>query len=358
MSQRLMLSKMPLVLIAATGPFLMVACGSGTAPPAASFLSRAAGHLVLNGQAYRFDGLNIFNANSQGQCGDAMGGSDLDTSLGRGGIGSGQEVFRAWFFQPLATIDGRRDWSVFDHTLAVARAHNQRVIFVLANQWGQCKGGEPRSLDWFTGGYRTQIDSGSLVPYREWVAELVSRYASNPAIAFWQLVNEAEARNADGSCSESTAELALRHFADEVGSLIKARDHHHLISLGTVPGECGSMRSDYQKIYASAAIDICDYHDYGGPMSPMPGDPLNGLAVTIARCQALEKPIVVAETGIHALEVGGQAQRAALFRQKFASQFAAGVAGEVLWDWSLNAPGGGDYEIGPGDPALQLLKDY
>jgi hypothetical protein len=56
--------------------------------------------------------------------------------------------------------------------------------------------------------------------------------------------------------------------------------------------------------------------------------------------------------------VGGQAQRAALFRQKFASQFAAGVAGEVLWDWSLNAPGGGDYEIGPGDPALQLLKDY
>lgn len=273
-------------------------------------------------------------------------------------MGDGQEVVRAWFFQPLATSNGRRDWAPFDTTLAVARARGVHVIFVLANQWGYCDGVADRTLAWYQGGYKTQVDPDSMVPYRQWVTQVVARYAGNPAIAFWQLVNEGEARNPDGSCSEVLAGQALLGFANDVGGLVRSLDHNHLIGLGTIPGECGSDEGDYQTIHASSSIDVCDYHDYGFPYAGMPGDSYNGLQASIERCHALGKPIVVAETGIHSTPVGGLAQRAALFRQKFATQFSAGVAGELIWDWSMSAPSGGDYEVGPGDPVLTLLNAY
>ena len=316
---------------------------------------------MVGNVGYRFDGLNIYNANSRGECGEPLAsGRNLNDALSAKGIGPGQEVFRAWFFQPLATVEGRRDWSAFDHTLAVARAHGTRVIFVLADQWGHCDGEAARTLAWYQGGYRTQVDPGSLVPYRQWVAQAVARYAGNPSIAFWQLVTEGEARNPDGSCSEALATQALRAFADDVGGLIRSTDRNHLIGLGTTAGECGSNESDYQTIHASAAIDICDYHDYGQPDAPLPGDQYNGLQVSISRCHALAKPIVVGETGIHYLQLSPPtlAERALLFQQKLSTQFAAGVAGELMWDWSTSAPSGGDYEIGPGDPVLALLRKY
>ena len=321
------------------------------------FVQRSGSQLLVNGHAFRFDGLNIYDTNSTSgalECGDAD--VSLDQTLNE--IGPGLEVFRAWFFQPLVTINGQRDWAAFDHTLAVARAHGVRVIFVLADQWGHCEGEAARTLAWYQGGYRTQLDPGSLVPYRQWVAQVVARYAANPSIAMWQLVTEGEARNPDGSCSEALATQALRAFADDMGGLIRSTDRNHLISLGPIAGECGSNEADYQTIHASPYIDVCDYHDYGSPNAPMPGDQYNGLQASINRCSALAKPLIVTETGIHATQVGGADERAALFRKKFAEQFAAGVAAELLWDWSLNAPAGGDYEIGPGDPALRLLKDY
>jgi len=322
-------------------------------------VQRSGSQLLLNGQGFRFDGLNIYDANtttSAQNCGDA--GVSLYHTLNY--IGPGQEGFRAWFFQPLVTSGGQRNWTAFDHTLAVARAHGTRVVFVLANQWGYCDGGITRTLAWYQGGYRTQVDPGSLVSYRQWVAQAVARYAGNPSIAFWQLVNEGEARNPDGSCSEALATQALRAFADDVGGLIRAADRNHLIGLGTTAGECGSNEGDYQTIHASAAIDICDYHDYGQPYAPMPGDPYNGLLVSISRCHALAKPIVVGETGIHYLQISPAtlAERAILFQQKVSAQFAAGVAGELLWDWSIYAPSSWDYELGPADPSLALLAKY
>ncbi|HEY9306014.1 MAG TPA: cellulase family glycosylhydrolase [Mycobacterium sp.] len=312
---------------------------------------------MLAGRPFRFDGLNDYSANSVSeaqQCGYT--GASLDQDLSA--IGGGQEVMRAWFFQPLATTNGQRDWTVFDNTLAVARAHGVHVIFVLANQWGYCDGGITRTLAWYQGGYKTQVDPGSRVPYRQWVAEVITRYASNPTIGLWQLVNEGEARNPDGSCSEAPAAQALRAFADDVGGLIRGRDRNHLISLGTIASECGSNEGDYQVVNASPAVDVCDYHDYLAPTAAMPGDQYNGLAVSIARCHALDKPIVVGETGIHSSRVGGIAARATLFDQKFSAQFAAGVNGELIWDWSMDAPSGGDYEVGPSDPSLDLLTKY
>ena len=110
-----------------------------TAQPDLGFVRSNGSKLTLNGALFQFVGLNIYNANSVNNCWYTLGqGPGLDQSLSA--IGSGQTVFRAWFFQRLATTGGVRDWSAFDHTLQVAAAHNERVVATLANQWGDCEG--------------------------------------------------------------------------------------------------------------------------------------------------------------------------------------------------------------------------
>ena len=130
----------------------MIATVALPAPAAAApspFVKRAGTNLRLEGKPYRFTGLNIYNANSVGKCWYTMGAVGLGHSLDK--IGPGKEAFRAWFFQRWRRPDGHRDWSAFDHTLAVARAHGVKVIATLANQWGTAK----------PGGYKTEAGTPS-----------------------------------------------------------------------------------------------------------------------------------------------------------------------------------------------------
>jgi len=329
-----------------------------------SFVTRSGTQLLLDGQPFRFTGLNIYNANNLGGCWYPLGsGPNLDNALTA--IGAGQKVFRAWFFQSLATTNGQRDWSGFDHTLMVARAHGERVIATLGNDWNDCEGGSavPRykTESWYASGYQSQQIPGELSTYRDWVSEVVSRYRNNPSIMAWQLMNEAStpSDNGTGACT-STSASTMRNFAVDISSLIKGIDSNHLVSLGTVGGgECGTAGADYQYVYSAPGIDLCEMHDYGSPGALMPSDPVNGLPRRIAQCQALNKPLFVGEIGIQVSAVGSVANRASEFQAKLGAQFGAGVAGELIWDWC-----DGDqiaystYEVTPGDPTLTVLSAF
>jgi hypothetical protein len=73
---------------------------SGGTPSLAGFVGRSGTQLTLGGKPFVFTGFNIYQANSRSNCSYTMGtGSALDTALTD--IGSGSEVFRAWFFQRL-----------------------------------------------------------------------------------------------------------------------------------------------------------------------------------------------------------------------------------------------------------------
>jgi hypothetical protein len=258
-------------------------------PPGAGFVVRSGTRLTLAGTPYRFDGLNMYTA-VQAPCWWQEG-----LAQGLTAIGSGQEVARVFAFQRTATTNGVRDWRYMDAALATFKAHGVRVIWVLTDQWN----GQPctdsatdRTLGWYQTGYKTTVEGATT--YRDWVAQVVTRYRNDPTILAWQLVNEGEARNANGSCSEASATAALRSFADDVGGLVQSLDANHLVSLGTTAGECGSNEADYQHIYSSASIDLCDYHDYGFATSPMSNtDPYNGLQASINRCHAIGKPLMV-----------------------------------------------------------------
>jgi mannan endo-1,4-beta-mannosidase len=316
--------------------------------------------LCLAGRRYVFTGLNIYNANSQSNCWYTLAsGGALASSLAA--IGSGQEAFRAWFFQRLATTNGKRDWSGFDHTLRVAAAHDERVIVTLTNQWGDCENasGTPiyKSERWYQSGYKSHVDAGMVDTYREWVRDVVTRYRNNPTILAWQMINEGEAKTSSaGNCSP-TAESSVHSWAVDVSRLIKSIDTHHLVSLGTIGnGQCGtSTGTSYQDLHAISTIDLCEYHDYDAPSSPMPGDRWNGLATRLSQCKALHKAMFVGEVGIKASLSGRAGDMAA----KFAQQFKAGVVGELPWAWAATGKNTGDgYSIGPNDPILDLLSRY
>jgi len=327
-------------------------------------VNRSGTTLTLGGQPYTFTGLNIYNANSSDNCWYSMGNNDsvLDTSLGQ--IGAGQRVFRAWFFQKMATVSGVRNWDAFDHTLTVAAARGQRVILTLADQWGACEEVPTpvyKDETWYGSGYKTIVRSG-LVPYRDWVAEVVRRYANSPAIFAWQLMNEAEDAPArDSPCSGSAA-ATLKAWAADIAGLVKSIDRNHLLSIGTSGGgQCGAVFTEYKDLYALQDVDLCEYHDYGSPTEAMPGDRWNGLLFRIQQCRELSKPIFVGEIGIQTATAGSLAARAADFAAKLDAQFAAGVSGILLWGWRDAAHGGSslsDYDIGPNDPVLAVLARH
>jgi mannan endo-1,4-beta-mannosidase len=333
------------------------------------FVERAGTRLFLQGNPYRFTGLNIYNANSIDNCWYTMGedredlGQALHRTLGR--VGPGKEAFRAWFFQSLATLDGVRDWRAFDHTLAVARRHGVKVVATLGNQWWHCEGWASaadgyKTESWYESGYRALSGSpGMPASYRRWVTEVVSRYKDNPTILAWQLMNEAEAQTAhDGTCS-STATATLKAFTADMASLVKQIDPNHLLSLGTIgTGQCGGAGDDYKDLHSVPGIDLCEYHDY--QPEAMPGDQWNGLAKRLSQCNELGKPLFVGELGIRTDSVGTELARAGLMASKLSTQFAAGVAGVLAWTWRNGVNGGSSsgYEIGPRDPALDVLGAY
>ncbi len=203
------------------------------------------------------------------------------------------------------------------------------------------------------------------------MATVVSRYVNNPTVAMWQLVNEGEAVNSDGTCNEPAALSAMLAFSNDVGSLAHGLDPNHLVSLGALAGWsgggagqwCGTANSDYQALMASSGNDICDYHDYGYPADPMGIPFAPDLTTAIQMCHADGKPVMVAETGIYADSSAGLAPRAAEFGAKFSAQFQAGVVGELMWAWTPKAiytipDNDADYGIFPGDPSLGVLGTF
>jgi mannan endo-1,4-beta-mannosidase len=325
------------------------------------FVTAEGTRLLLDGRPYRFTGLNYYNANSRSNCGYTPG--DLGGDLAD--WGPGDEAMRAWFFQDLATRTGVRDWAAFDHTLAIARTHGIKVIATLTNQWGDCEE-EPgyKGESWYASGYKRR-PAGSLLPaaYRDYVAQIVARYKDDPTILAWQLVNEAEDATSLGGPCTSTGTATLKAFAADVSGLIKSIDPNHLVSLGTMGGgQCGAQGEQYSVLHDVASIDLCEYHDYGAPLDPMPGDAWNGLKLRITQCDELGKPLFVGESGIMTAAVGGLQPRAGAFQAQLDAQFKAGVVGFLPWAWVDSAHGGSslndDYGIGPGDPVLGVLAGH
>jgi hypothetical protein len=361
-------------------PAAAVSTTPTTAGLGTAFIKRDGTKLTLNGAPFRFGGFNLPCANPF-----VMTAGDFGHYLDVVQADGGANVIRMWFFQKNA---GPANWEPFDRVVQQLKAHGMRAVATLTDEWnpGCDDGNGPQKyIDWYRTGYR-QVEQGHTIPYRDYAIQVAKRYANEPAIAFWQLVNEAQVLTLDPNgqthCDNAAAQKALRAFADDMATAIKTVDHNHLVNLGTLGGtQCGMTGSAAYQFVHDGAIDMCEYHDYGHSAVAMPTEQ-DLLAQRIKDCSTLPhgpKPIFVGESGIQgnvqpdgsppqctpwpgctgvAITQDSLNRRAGFFTAKMNSAYQAGVAGYLIWVKSPFYSSFSDiYAIGDGDPTVEAMKN-
>jgi mannan endo-1,4-beta-mannosidase len=342
---------------------------AGADPATTGFVTSSGTQLLVGGQPWKFTGYNL-------PCGQPFQLSDdaLNFYLDNIKLNSSANVVRVWFFQ---SNGGPGNWAPFDRVIAALKGRGMRAIPTLVNEFPTC---EPttaeKTLDWYQGGYKLTGD-GYPISFRDFATQVAAHYANEPAVAFWQLVNEAEAPGAQGGCDNTAAMNALRSFSDDVAGAIHTVDHNHLVDLGTQgSGQCGTNGSAAYTFVHAGALGLCEYHDYGNAGQAMPSDGNNLLKERIADCNSLNKPLFIGEAGIAGnvqpdgseppcpdwpncsspLTFQTLQQRATFFQAKITAANSAGVVGYVIWFKSpFYAPASDPFAIGDGDPTEAVL---
>jgi mannan endo-1,4-beta-mannosidase len=353
---------------------------TNAAPADSTDIGASGIQLYLNGSAYRFVGVNAYEAATEwgtnAGCGSELSDDQLDqlfSSL------QPNSLVRIWAFQGSMATDvstGQLNWGPLDRVFAAAAAHGQRLIVSLTDQGGTCDGGHWQDPSWYEGGFMnvyndpTTTDGRGLTPLSYWsyLQAIVARYRSSPALGMWEPISEAEAStcpptdeplNCSGNqtCpNEAVAASALRHFYDVVGAEIHSLDPNHLVESGLLGGgQCGTQGADYEMVSASPGIDVLSYHDYWG-ITPIGGDQWNGLQVRLNQAIALGKPIIAGEAGLQAGTGPGcisDEDRNQSFAAKERAQFRRDASGLLAWNWvpAVSAPC--SYDIAPNDPMMQ-----
>jgi hypothetical protein len=326
----------------------LVAAAPTPAGAASGFVAAGGPQFTLDGQLWRPIGFDQYRLTSMpgGFVCDAGYGAIGDASLARRldeMKSAGANAVRTWFFQSYFESKG---WAPFDRVVEAAATRGMTVIPVLANQYGDCEHSQhDRTHVFYESGFRA-AESPYTRSFKAYARMVAEHYAHEKAIAFWQLVNEAEVRAApplDGCLAGAGAAAAvLRSFAGEMAAELHAADPNHLVSLGTIgSGQCGASFEEYKTLHE--VVDVCEVHDYGAAQTAMPGDAFNGIAFRIQQCDELGKPIFVGEAGIPA-DVGtdgastGTTSQATLDRRaqdfdaKLATQLSAGMDGYLIWE--------------------------
>lgn len=351
--------------VRATGPSSGGTRGVPPARPTATGdrVSRVGERLVLGGRAWTFSGINVFGAATDDATNRGCGGS-IDLPGLFGGLRPGS-VVRFWASQGMAWDEkagpGHVDFTGIDRVVAAADRTGQKLILTLSDQAGTCDDGRWHDQAWYDGGYRTQGLAGS---YLDWVRLVVARYAGNPAVAFWEPVNEPEASDCHGgaqgsacygaprTCADS-GEVSLRAFFDTVGAEIHALDPGGLVSTGFIGRkQCGVNGGGFDRIAASQQVDLLTYHDYSGADETMPPD----LRDRVDAAHRDDKPLAVEEAGIAAgPSCGSPVQRADEFRAKMTTAFDAGIVGYLPWTMQGASESCG-FSVGAHDPVFTVLQ--
>lgn len=331
-SRRSLLKGAAVAAVAAGGATGLLSARAARAAAPANKVTRNGTQLLLNGQPYRMIGFGIWPMAVSSWChpGNYDGRSVADLPRYLADIrrtAPHVNSIRVWFFQQFALNGGSWDYSGFDACLSAANAAGFKVVPALEDNWAYERSASHNpALDssWFNGGYKSSVLPKSKVPYRQYVQQLVTRYAGDPRISMWELGNEMNA--------------ITTSFADDVSGLIKSIDSAALVSTGGV----GTSSS----ILALPTIDAGSYHyysDYGQT---------GWQSVQQAAANA-GKPWYLGEYGVSS----SGTTRANSVSSLLSSIFAAPNSAGVLY-WQYSESGGDQFKVGAGDPVLPVLDQY
>ena len=261
-------------------------------------------------------------------------------------------LLRVWAFSPKPnTYSEQVVFAEQDAIVADAKAFGHRLIFTLADWSGQANDGTgTKDSSWLT----SDVYLGA---YLTWVNKIVSRYAAEPTVAIWDLLNEPQAR---------TATTALLRFVERMGSAVRKIAPRALVMLGfNNPTVSTGGIENYKTICASPYIDFCSYHDYSE--FPAVG---TAFPAVLATARALAKPVLIDELGVFAgptwdssrtspggfTTVSYEAQ-AAIIREKL-KQYAtfSEVAACIIWSGMESGVGYPAFEPLPGSYTREVIK--
>jgi hypothetical protein len=344
------------------------------------YLSTYGTKIYLNGKEYRFTGVNAYHTATLLGVNAGCGGhvEDLDLFFSKLRPNS---VVRTWAFQGgMATNVNTKliDWAALDRVVLAAEKNQIRLILVLGDQSGNCDDGHWKDRAWYEGGYKQvndDLENGlTPLPYLEYVKLIVERYKDSKTIAMWEPMNEPESSDCKGakgsacytkqSCkNEVAAAKALRSFFDVVGGTIKSIDSNHIVSSGVIgDGQCGAVFEDYKTLHESPEIDVASFHDYNRDDQAMPGDEWNGLQKRLNQMKIINKPLIVGEVGMLAMDNSKKcmnyAERRDKMKAKMDAQFKAGIVGFLPWALTGGTSAICNYDIVSDDPLLDLLNEY
>ncbi len=315
------------------------------------FVTASGSNLMVNGSPLRLIG---YNWHWMGTGCGAPTNTEIDTTFSQIKTASHGNVVRTAFYQSGSNNGAYTD---FDRYIVYAKKYGLYIVPMLVNQLTNCEPSTATKTSfWYQSGYK-QPDDGYPLSFRDYAIKLARHYANEPAIAFWQLVNEPDA----DQCGPAGAQI-LRSFADDMTIAIKAVDPNHMVDLGVPRGCAGDNTTDYTTI-VSGQVDLCDvWHDYEQEAAALPSQMQQRIGV----CRNLNKPSFVGESGICAditpdracsgtITIATLQQRATFFDAKLSAGFNAGLAGYIIWNRGSESI---QDDIGPGDPTESVLAKY
>jgi mannan endo-1,4-beta-mannosidase len=295
--------------------------------------------LYLNGEVYRSIGANRYNLLTHNKpygdrvgCASPFSESEIDRSFAqmqRMGI----TTVRFWLFQDF-TKSGD-DLSRLDYVIATAEKYNIKLIPVFENHWHDCTEGGVKSSNWYTNGYKAPYGEYPL-NLKDYISKVVPRYKDKSTILAWEIMNEANTKDAD----------ALYSFAQDVSQHVKSLDSKHLVSVG-VSGTRESA-ADYKRLSEINTVDILDYHDYDSERIAVP----DTLQSALTTSKESNKPLVIGESGIKK-DVQNRPQ---LFEAKMKAYYANGGSIYMIWSYGDSYITNDGFNFGIDDPLAEVVK--
>jgi len=323
-----------------------------SAIPAGAFVRVDGAGFTVGDKPFAFVGANLnvmHGASERARAPETIAAARADgLTVGRvWALGEGDATAPAWAranelwrVGPDAWLDGGP--RQLDRVLAAAREKGLRVIVTLSNFWDDF-GGIRQYLAWaklptdtFAARDRFFSDEKARAFYRAHLLRLRDRvnsvtgvrYADDPTIFAWELMNESQVVTAAGA-------TARRSWIDEMASFIKARDPNHLVTPGVMGYTSRAERAEWLAVCRLPTVDYCDSHLY-----PETTDRVTSRArleqyiddrVQLARYVA-HKPIVFGEFGFHTDGANYLAEPRASWYSAFLERaLVDGAAGALAW---------------------------
>lgn len=298
---------------------------------------RVGNQLQMNGQPFRAVGFDIwgmaisswshpadYNGNSIAQLAGYL--ADLRTTA------PNINTIRVWMYQQFAINSGVFDYSGFDNLLATCAQYGFKVVASLEDSWSYERTGSQSpalTTAWFNGGYTNTTLTAEQIPYRQWAINTVTRYANDPRILFWELVNE-------GNNMTAT-------FVQDMCALLHSIDPNTPISDGF--GWSSTPQAQYYGV--SNGFDILDFHYY------LDFNQTDTLAIAQVGATA-GVPWYFGEYGN---DRSTGTQRAAIIQQDATNGFNNGAVGFLYWQYSEIS--GDSFKITTAsDPAVATINSF